>query len=211
MKGSCIILYLRPYRSLKGIGFGSQALAVEGEEGSVLTTPVASPPLALDQALDFHSITRVAVGAGRPLKGRRDGIMWDQSALWIPAEWHVPGASLSRKPGWPGATGAVELAARTSNTSRFPRAALAAFNRGDAAAVLRSAWLGLAPGRSVQSQCACRDTPETNSIRFDAFDEVRLGRRSFGIFQCQTLQEEPDRSRNEANLGSMHGRCWGRR
>lgn len=62
--------------------------------------------------------------------------------------------------------------------------------------LLRSVWLSVAPQQwLIQSQCACRDTPETNSILFDAFDELRAGRReSLGIFQCDALRHEPDYS-----------------
>ncbi|CAE8684153.1 unnamed protein product [Polarella glacialis] len=62
--------------------------------------------------------------------------------------------------------------------------------------VLRSAWLSMAPQQRLQqSQCACRDTPETNSLLFDAFDELRGGgrpRSGFGLFQCNALDLEPD-------------------
>ena len=60
--------------------------------------------------------------------------------------------------------------------------------------LFRSVWLSMAPQKLlIQSQCACRDTPETNSILFEAFDEVRAGcRKNFGIFQCDALQDEPN-------------------
>lgn len=67
--------------------------------------------------------------------------------------------------------------------------------------MLRSAFLRFAMQTPlIQSHCACRDTPETNSLLFDAFDEIRTGRRtSFGVFQCGTLIYEPDYS-NVAHL-----------
>eukprot|EP00929_Paragymnodinium_shiwhaense_P068166 TRINITY_DN34254_c0_g1_i2.p1 TRINITY_DN34254_c0_g1~~TRINITY_DN34254_c0_g1_i2.p1 ORF type:complete len:463 (-),score=46.25 TRINITY_DN34254_c0_g1_i2:134-1522(-) len=65
--------------------------------------------------------------------------------------------------------------------------------------LLRSAWLAFAPRKlMVPSHCACRDTPETQSILFDKFDDLRLNGVtedfSFGLFFCDHLAYEPDSS-----------------
>lgn len=66
----------------------------------------------------------------------------------------------------------------------------------------RVAWLRLAraaaPGAPhlVQAQCACRTEPETQSLLFDRFDEMRaagdLSDFSFSLFQCPELAFEAD-------------------
>ncbi|CAL1163899.1 unnamed protein product [Cladocopium goreaui] len=144
----------------------------------------------------------------------------DHSFPWIPGHWSVShfhrlaSNSAAAHPIW---VALRRLSAtrfwnvtRTPKTQLIPRVLEAydeflmqVMEKGSTAAViqgkkvfswmLRSAWLCMAPQTLlIHSQCACRDTPETNSILFDAFDELRFGQRtSFGIFQCDALEQAP--------------------
>jgi len=61
---------------------------------------------------------------------------------------------------------------------------------------LRAAWLAFASrDLLVPSPCACRNTPETQSMLFEKFAELRQHGPygfNFGLFQCGALSEEPD-------------------